>query len=93
MAVPDGTYTVIAFIDADDNGRLDGPEVWIESSQMVTVPPGATDIALDLDAWVAPGTGGDDAADEGCCATLAHRERTPIALLLLALAFGAVRRR
>lgn len=100
-AVEPGEYTVIAYVDSNDNGRLDGEtERWGQYQDanfqpaLITIPPAATGVDIDLD--VAPGEDPDDpdgGGKEGCCATLGARaHNTPLLLLLVAFVFGIRRR-
>lgn len=94
MNVEEGSYTVIAYIDTDDNGRLDSEETWVEYGMAVTVPPGNQDVVLDLDNPDAGEGAGDGDDDNGCCAVVSGRRGTPAAaVLLLAMVLLHRRRR
>ena len=48
LDVEEGDYNVVAFIDTNDNERLDPDEIWTMTENKVTIPPSATDITLTL---------------------------------------------
>lgn len=91
--VEDGSYHVIAYIDADDDERIDSDEIWVEAGSTVTVPPGDSNIVLDLDSFEADAEGGDGGGDDGCCAVVAAERQTPWPLVVVALAMLLFRRR
>ncbi len=93
--IKEGVYNVIAFIDTNDNERLDTGEVWTQYSdgtaaKKVTIPPTATDITLTLsdDVVKEPETGGGD--DDGC--NTVGGQQGWLALGLISLV-GLIRRR
>lgn len=95
----EGEYTVIAYIDADDDEQLDDGETWGiyqgggTAPVLVAIPPGQTGIDINLD--VAPGEVPNE-EDEGCCATIASRNDGTsgwLALALGAVVLGLRRRR
>jgi MYXO-CTERM domain-containing protein len=89
----EGQYTIIAFIDSTDNGRLDPDEIWVEYGQTVSVPPGDQGVVLDLDNPGMPSTEDDTDEDNGCCAVVDSSESTPAVLGLFFLTAAVVVRR
>lgn len=93
-SVEDGSYHVIAYIDADDDERIDPDEIWVESGSPVTVPPGDSNIVLDLDSFGADAEEGDGAGGtDGCCAIVGSEHQTPWLLVVGASAMMLFRRR
>lgn len=89
LDVEEGDYNIVAFIDTNDNERLDEDEIWTMLENKVAIPPSVTDITLTLsDEPVDAPTGGGSGSDGGCASTHA----TPSALLLLMLGFFVRRR-
>lgn len=80
--VAEGSYNVVAYIDSDDDARLDNDEIWVGTDGLIEVPPGSSDINLDLDTFVAGGDSGGDDEEDGCCAVVASDERSSLGLLI-----------
>ena len=96
----EGDYTVIAYIDSDDDEQLDEDEIWgiYQGADLqpafVTIPPGQTGIDINLD--VAPGTVGGEDDDKGCCATISNdggRTSGWLAMAIAVVVVGLRRRR
>src|SRR5690606_31542080 len=79
--VDDGTYTVVAYVDINDDGQLGEGEPWIEAGAPVAVPPGSSQITLDLDAYVVPSDG--PVEEDGCCGVIDSRPASSSILLLV----------
>lgn len=98
--VAEGEYQVIAFIDTNDNERLDADELWVqlvdEQGNPRYVEPPVQDIELDLDdARVGdrPGPMTDNENDDdGGCATTGS-DASPVWMLVLASMIFVIRRR
>lgn len=89
LDVEEGDYNIVAFIDTNDNERLDEDEIWTMMEGKVAIPPSVTDITLTLsDEPMAPPTGGGSSSDGGCSSTRA----TPSTMLLFVLGFFVTRR-
>ncbi len=106
FAIPDvqeGSYNVVAFIDVNDNERLDPDEIWNQIAdaegnpgQVLIPSPESTMVVIDLDAAPvgAPpveDTGGEE--DDGCSTVANSTAPTSLGLLLLGLFVGVLRRR
>lgn len=101
LDLEEGAYTVIAYIDSDDDEQLDSEtEIWgvYQGADLqpafVTIPPGQTGIDINLD--VPPGEAGGDGDGDGCCATVARGPASGagwLALLLGAMVVALRRRR
>ena len=96
-----GAYTVVAYLDANGNEHLDDDELWgIHQGAdfkpaLVTVPPAATGIVINLD--VPPGEDPENpTTTEGCCATVSSgADSDPagwLAVFLIATVLGLRRR-
>lgn len=93
--ISEGVYNVIAFIDTNDNERLDTGEVWTQyggaEETKVTIPPTAIDITLTLsDSIVKAEDTGGSGDDEGC--NTVGGQQGWLALGLIGLV-GLIRRR
>ena len=93
--IKEGVYNVIAFIDTNDNERLDTGEVWTQyggaDETKVTIPPTAIDITLTLSDSIVKTEDGGGIGDEDGCNTVGGQQGW-LALGLIGLV-GLIRRR
>jgi len=92
LDVEEGDYNIIAFIDTNDNERLDPDEIWTMVEGKVSIPPSVTNVTLTLeDEPVNPGTGPSTGggSDGGCASVRA----SPSIMLLFLLGMLGLRLR
>ena len=97
LTVEGGSYTVVAFVDENDDGAINENELWgiyqgpdFEPLK-VDVPPSAANIDINLD--VAPGEPPPDGDGDGCCATYRPTANGSWILGLIAVVWAIRRRR
>lgn len=74
--IAEGSYNVVAFIDTNDNERLDTGEVWTQYTEgdavkKVTIPPNVSDVVLTLVDGVVKAEDGDETSEDDGCSTAA----------------------